>query len=347
LAGDGPWLALDIGGTTLRAGAYDPLEGRLLAVERGPAPSFLTCPGLDQAGLRAELVAALVALAKHLGLAQPTVVSAGFPGPVDARGWVLRAPTLWGPGAEPDPFAARLQAAWPGARVLVANDLCAAGCCFLRDPGEDFCVVTVSSGIGHKLFLGGRPVVGAGGRGGEIGHWRVDFSDDAPHCDCGGQGHLGAVASGRATAWQAARLRARDPAAFAASALGHALAGDLGRLDNVALATAFTEGDPWAAALVGALAAPLGRALAAVHVLAGVERFVLMGGFAHALGSGYRALLAQAAAASTWDLGQDWTTMLQPGVLGDDAGVLGAGHLARGQLFGPQRPLPPASGVTP
>ncbi|MFH1466108.1 MAG: ROK family protein [Pseudomonadota bacterium] len=345
MGGGEPWLVLDIGGTTLRAGAYHPDGDRLLAVERGPAPSFLACPGLGQAALRARLVEELAALAARLGLARPPVVSAGFPGPVNAAGWALRAPTLWGPAAEPTPLAERLAAAWPGARVLVANDMSAAGCCFQRTPDEDFCVVTVSSGIGHKLFLGGRPVVGRGGRGGELGHLRVDFSEDAPLCDCGGRGHLGALASGRATAWQAARRCARDPVAFAASSLGRALDGDVSRLDNTCLAAAFREGDPWAAALVAAMAAPLGRALAAVHVLAGVERFVLMGGFAHALGPGYRSLLAQAAAAGAWDLGQDWATMIEPGVLGDDAGLLGAGRLARSQLLPAARPLP--QGATP
>ena len=80
---------------------------------------------------------------------------------------------------------------------MVLNDLAAAGFRYVAEGLSDFAIVTVGSGVGHKVFLGGRPLAGVNGRGGEIGHLRVDFSADALACDCGGFGHVGGLASGR------------------------------------------------------------------------------------------------------------------------------------------------------
>ncbi len=321
-------LVFDIGGTTSRAGIYDAGSGRLQRSLRAQTPSAHAFPDAEVHGLRSLLYELMRALAEGLSFSSPHVISVGFPGPVDARGVALRAPTVWGADQEPEPVAARIREIWPLARVLVANDLSTAGYCFLRHDAEDFCVVTVSSGIGHKVFLGGRPVVGAAGRGGEIGHLRVDFSDEAPVCECGGTGHLGALASGRAIHRLAVRLAHLDPRAFLVSSPGRATGGDPKRLDNILLAQAFREGDHWATELVRSAAEPLGRALAGIHSAVGIERFVIMGGVAHAFGLRYLDLIGQAAARSEWALGQDWSRMIELGEMGDDAGLIGAGRLA-------------------
>lgn len=321
-------LVFDIGGTTIRAGLYDLGAARLLRTERAPAPSVSACPSEAGPGLRGRLYDLMKRLAVRLGAEAPGRIVVGFPGPVDAHGTALRAPTLWGAEPEPEPVARRIAALWPQARIRVVNDLSAAGYGFLRHAHDDACIVTVSSGIGHKVFLDGRPAVGPSGRGGEIGHLRVDVSEEAPLCECGARGHLGALACGRAVPDQAVRLARDDPDAFARSSLAASVAGRATRVESHLVARAFRAGDPWAVALVGRLAAPLGRALAGIHAAVGVERFVIMGGFAQALGPDYVALVGQAAAASVWDLGQDWERMLELGKWGDDAGLIGAGRLA-------------------
>ena len=305
-------LVLDIGGTFTRAGIYDLASGQLTRSLRGRTPG-----GTD----RARLYDLVVALSLELDLPHPEVLSVAFAGPVDPVGVALQAPTIWGAGGA-EPVRARLAQRFPGARIRVMNDLTAAGLCFRRQAHEDLCVVTVSSGIGHKLFLGGRPILGPRGRGGELGHVRVDFGPEAPRCDCGGVGHLGAVASGRASRWQAVLQQRAAPAAWARSAL----AGPPEALDNEVLAAAFRAGDPVAGQLVFRLAAPLGQALAALHAAVGVERFVIMGGFAHALGDRYLALLAEAADASVWEPGGQRAWTFEAGVAGDEAGLIGAGR---------------------
>ncbi len=321
-------LVFDIGGTTIRAGLYDLGAARLLRTERAPTPSVSACPAESGPRLRDRLYDLMERLAARLGADAPRRIVVGFPGPVDAAGTALRAPTVWGAEREPEPVAGRVKAIWPGARIRVVNDLSAAGYGFLRHAHDDACIVTVSSGIGHKVFLDGNPAIGPSGRGGEIGHLRVDFSEEAPLCECGARGHLGALACGRAVPEQAARLARRDPGAFARSSLAAPVAGQARRVDAPLVARAFKAGDPWAMALVGVLAAPLGQALAGIHAAVGVERFVIMGGFAQALGPAYLALVGKAAAASAWDLGQVWGRMLELGEMGDDAGLIGAGRLA-------------------
>jgi glucokinase len=280
-------------------------------------------------------------VAADLDPREHSVVSVGFAGPLDSRGNVLQAPTIWGTGAQPEPLSRELRRMWPAARIVVANDVSAAGYGFLRSPDEDFCVITVSSGIGHKIFIDGRPVVGPGGYGGEIGHVRIDFSDDAPVCDCGGRGHLSAFASGRATAYQATRLKDADPELFSKSSLCHDLGGDVRKLDNARVAEAFHEGDPWTEQLVRRMATPLGRALAGIHLTVGVERFVLMGGFASALGDPYLDFIADAARISDWQRKDCWRRMLELGSSGAEPGLLGAGRMAMGRAASwshPERP---------
>jgi glucokinase len=68
--------------------------------------------------------------------------------------------------------------------------------------------------------------------------------------------------------------------------------------------------------------------LAGIHVALGIERFVIVGGFALALGEGYRQQLVRAAQDSCWNLGQDWGTMIALGEADDTAGLLGAGRCA-------------------
>src|SRR5690606_12761535 len=290
----------------LRCGLYDPSRDALVKSTHMPTPSFLVHPGKSQRELREDLYCAMRRVGTEVVPGEPSVISVAFAGPLESYGNVLQAPTISVRGAQPEPLLQELSSIWPAARIVIANDVSAAGYGFIRSPEEDFCVITVSSGIGHKVFINGRPVVGPRGYGGEIGHIQIDFSADAPLCDCGGRGHLSAFASGRATAYQAARLNAADPELFSQSSLWHDFGGDLENIDNAKIAAAFREGDAWSEQLVRRMATPLGRVLAGIHLTVGVERFVLMGGFATALGSHYLDFIADSARSSDWQDKDSW-----------------------------------------
>lgn len=322
-------LVFDIGGTNLRTAMYCAATHTLRRTVRTPMANHRTMPWASCEVIQKHLFEQMANAARQiLGNALPEVVSVAFPGPVDPAGNALGAPTVWGDRCRgPVAIYASLKALWPEAQVTVVNDVTAAGYRYLTHPGEDLCIVTVSSGIGHKVFLQGRPVIGPNGRGGEIGHVQVDFADDAPLCDCGGRGHLGAVASGRGSLFQVSRLAALSPADFAHSQLGRQVDGRLDQVDNTAIVKAFHQGDPWTARTICHMARPLGQVLATIHLTLGIERFVMVGGFALALGPGYRALLAEAAASCCWGLSGNWDEMIELGQADDDAGLVGAGRM--------------------
>ena len=228
----------------------------------------------------------------------------------------------------PFPLAARARESWPGSEVVVLNDVTAAGYAAVADGLRDFCIVTVSSGVGNKIFVNGEPALGAGGRGGEIGHWRVSREPDAPICDCGEQGHLGAMASGRGVLHTVHRRAEEDRRGFTSSLLGVEAAGEASEVDNPAIARSFHRKNPWTTAIIREAAGCLAGALALVHAAIGVECFLIFGGFAIALGDEYLRLLADEAGARCWKLGQDWTKMIRPGRFADDSGLIGAGYFA-------------------
>lgn len=322
-------LVFDVGGTNIRAGAYSLTERCLVRTARDTLDRGMQPPtAADASG--GGLFERLATLARIvLAGDSPYMVVVAFPGPVDPEGNPLAAPTIWGSVQEGIlPVKDLLQAQWPDAPLLLLNDVTAAGFRYRSHPEESLCIVTVSSGIGHKVFAQGNPVVGPGGRGGEIGHLQIDFSPDAPLCDCGHRGHLGALASGRASRYQVLRLAQEDPNGFRGSLLAAQCGSHPGAVQNQHLVAAFHRRDSWTERVIGRMAEPLGFALAAIHLTVGVERFVLIGGFALALGPRYRAQTAAAAARYGWNLGLDWNAVVELGEPDDDAGLLGAGHFA-------------------
>ncbi|HEV8451487.1 MAG TPA: ROK family protein [Gaiellales bacterium] len=318
-------LAVEVGGTSLRAACISP-EGEMLG-----APLTAAAPNhLDDGGPRLldAILAAVGDLAgKALGARQPRVAVVAYPGPIDDGGNVLAMPTLLGRADAVFDLGAACRRLWPGAVVHTMNDVTAAGYRYVAAGLQDFAIVTVGSGIGHKLFLDGRPRIGPHGRGGEIGHLRLDRAPDAVECECGGRGHLGGLASGRAVVAELRRRSQADPA-FARSQLGRH--GD--PIDGPAVAAAFHAGDPFTLETVATAAGFLGQALAALHLDSGVERIILVGGFAVALGEPFRRLVAGSCADACWDVGQDWDQILQIGDV--DAGLRGAGLYGAGIVGG-------------
>lgn len=324
-------LVVEVGGTTLRAARFDP-QRRVLC-DRRTADTPNHCAGGSTVDLQERVLAAIAQLAGEVFPdGSPDVAAVAYPGPVDAEGRVLAAPTVLGRSGDP-PFPLReaCAALWPGAATLVVNDLTAAGYRYVGAGLRDFAILTIGSGIGHKVFLDGAPLLGPAARGGEIGHLRLDFSSDAPVCDCGGRGHLGGLGSGRGTVARVRRRAAAHPAAFQASLLGSSGV-PAERLDGPAVAAGYLAADPFTTAAVGEAVRYLGQGLAAIHLDTGVERFLLVGGFARALGDRYRAQAAEAAAAASWQVGQDWDRMVDLGEPDDDSALLGAGLLAAGLL---------------
>ena len=323
-------LVFDVGGTNVRSAIYHPTSNSLSHLISRSTANHWTMPDATADDIRQRLLRDMRALSREvLKDEQPAFVSVAFPGPLDKQGRVLAAPTVWGSLQDkPIEFISDLEHVWPEARISLINDVSAAGYRYLQHEDEDLCIVTVSSGIGNKVFIKGRPITGPAGHGGEIGHVLVDFSQDAPLCDCGERGHLGAIASGRGALLMARLWAKRDPAAFASSMLAPRFGNCLDTLDNKDIVEAFHAGDDWILNLIRHAARPLGQMLAAIHLGTGNEKFVVVGGFALALGESYRLELVKAASRCGWQVGQDWNAMIELGQPDDHSGLLGAGRFA-------------------
>jgi glucokinase len=131
------------------------------------------------------------------------------------------------------------------------------------------------------------------------------------------------LASGRGTVQIAVRAAQADPEGFAKSAL-ITTAGNPNRITTGEIVRAFRAGDAWVHAIIEQSIAYLGQAVAAIHLAVGVEEFILVGGFARALGEPYLRLLRLAVGNAQWDLGCDWDKMLCFGYPDDDDGLVGA-----------------------
>ena len=216
-----------------------------------------------------------------------------FPGPVAANRHILQAPTVAGDGEVPD--IARELEKRTGRTVHLLNDISAAAWYFAEySSARRFLVVTISSGIGSKLFDRNHParVLDDPPYAGEIGHFVVDESPDAILCDCGGRGHLGGIASGRGIERTAGHRASADAAAFADSKAAQLSNGrELSNEEHIVPAA--MAGDTWTWRVIEDCTRPLARTILATVMAAGLDQVFIVGGFAQALGTRYQQLLTR------------------------------------------------------
>jgi glucokinase len=166
----------------------DQATGEILATDRRPTPR-----GAE--GLVDGMVAAVTELSARLDLGSGTPIGVGMAGLVDHRGVLRHGPNQ--PGVREldvrGDLAARL-----GDRVTVDNDgNCAMWAEWVSGAAQgtqDAVLVTLGTGIGAGLVIGGRLVRGANGMAGEPGHTTVD--PNGPPCPCGRRGCWERYASG-------------------------------------------------------------------------------------------------------------------------------------------------------
>ena len=255
-----PILAIDLGGTQIRAALVTP--DRTVNHRRA-------VPTADEEGVEAVLrrivgvAAAARAEAADEGLPAPIGIGISSPGPLDPWRGVVRAPPNL-EGWRDIPLAPRVAAELDlptflerDTNVAVMGEWRYGAASGTRNA----IYITVSTGIGGGAILDGRPLVGTNGTAGEFGHITVEL--DGPRCGCGGIGHVEAIASGTALARHGRTLVAEHPDSPLAR-----LAAEEPEVDARLVAIAAKEGDERAAALlerawvaVGALCASLVNAL--------------------------------------------------------------------------------------
>jgi glucokinase len=313
----GPVLALDLGGTQIRAAVVVD-GGIVVAAHRARTP-------VDAGG--SAIVAACVdalatvrrADAETAGTRPFSGVGISAPGPVDpAAGMILDPPNL-GPTFREIPLASLVGDAL-GLPAFLDRDTQVAALAEGRYGAAigcaDFLYVTISTGIGGAIVSGGRLLRGPDGTAGELGHLMVDRG--GPPCGCGMRGHLEGIASGSGMA-RSGRAAAERGASDLLAALVRERGPGFGGREVAAAAEA---GDP---AAVEILADARDAFAAACVTLVDVfnPSLIVVGGSV-AAGQGERMLApARAAVAAGAFRRPGARVRIVPAALGDDVGLIG------------------------
>lgn len=309
-------IGVDIGGTKVAAGVVDE-QGSVIDRE------LRATPGNDVAETEAIIVDVVAELTSRHDVSAVGIGAAGWI--ANDHATVLFSPHLaW----RNEPLRGALSGRI-GLPLLVENDANAAAWAEYRfgaAQGAPVVVcVTLGTGIGGGLVIGGILYRGAYGIACEYGH--MTLVPDGRRCACGNRGCWEMYASGRALARDARELAAESP--MAAARLLE-LAGSPGELTGPVVTAAAAEGDPAAEAICTVMGRWLGRGLANLAAVLDPSIFVIGGGvseagelllrpareeFGHMLtGRGFRPVASIVAAA-----------------LGPDSGLVGAADLARRQ----------------
>jgi glucokinase len=303
-------IGVDAGGTKLLGGVVD---GGLVVHHRVHRQW--------RGGGRQEVLDVLVGVVEEARAAAPEASAVGFgiPSLMDSEGAVSRECVHLPLAGVPfrDLMSERL-----GLPVVVDND---ANCALVAEAragaargASEALLLTLGTGIGGGVLIGGKVYRGAGGAAGELGHVVVEA--DGPPCPCGNCGCLETFASGTAIAEAGAAAAAAHPD----SALGKAA--DAGREVTGPLVTELAgEGDAAAIEVLAGAGRMLGAGLSSLANAFDPELIVIGGGAAAAgellLGPARDELARRA-------LGDDGRVRVVPAHFGPEAGMLGAALLA-------------------
>jgi glucokinase len=308
-------IGVDIGGTKVAAGVVDD-QGRVIDSTRRPTP------GSDVAKTEAVIAEVVNELS---GRHEVSAVGIG------AAGWIANdlATVLFSPHLawRDEPLRDALAEAI-GVPVVVENDANAAAWAEYRygaARGAQVAVmVTMGTGIGGGLVVGGVLYRGAHGVGCEYGHMCV--VPDGRRCACGNRGCWEMYASGRALARDARELA--DVSPVGAHRLMTLAKGDLNQLTGPLVTQAAREGDPAAVEIYTAMGRWLGRGLANLAAVIDPTVFVIGGGVSEA-GDLLLDPARQAFRESLTGRGFRPAADILLAELGPQAGLVGAADLAR------------------
>lgn len=184
-------VAIDVGGTTIKGAVVD-REGRVNSEQRRPTR---VDRGPD------AVIDSILGLADELASvdSRPAATGIAIPGLVQERDGVVLEATNVGLRGVP---VRELASGRLGQPVAVLHDVRAAalaeGMLGAARGRCEYLLLTLGTGVGAAVVIGGRPYTGAHGIGGELGHVAVD--PRGPVCQCGGTGCLEAIASAGALA---------------------------------------------------------------------------------------------------------------------------------------------------
>lgn len=272
-------VGVDLGGTNIGAGALaEDGSGDVVALRSEPTRADQGAESVVDRMVRMidTVIAETIA---QTGAKRDDVIGIGVgaPGPLDReRGIVVTTPNLgWTNYPLRDVIAERTRLP-----VRIDND---ANCATLGEwwlgaakGASNVIGMTIGTGIGGGVIVGGRLYHGSSDVAGEIGHATIDIN--GRRCKCGNYGCLEAYASGPSIAERAREALSGDSEAMLLRMVG----GDASRITAATVYEAARRGDEAALDVVRETSRFLGAGLANLLNIFNPEVVVLAGGVTHA-----------------------------------------------------------------
>jgi glucokinase len=330
-------IGVDLGGTNLRIAAVNQYGDLMEKVTLG------TRVALGKDHVIHDMCDAIRTLAaKYRDTSALQGIGIGVPGIIDMKTGMLReSPNL--PGWSETPVQAQIERLL-GTRVILENDanVAALGEKWLgaaRDV-DDMVMLTLGTGVGGGIVLGGRIWHGMTGMAGEFGHMTVE--PEGPPCGCGNRGCVEQYASATAVVRMAKEAIASGGAPALAKAASSNLEFNAKAIYNLAI-----QGDEGARKIFGHVGRALGICIANLVNAFNLNMYVVGGGVSSAWEAfspfifeelRQRSLVyAATAPASATSSGQGASghvgpegstqTIITRALLGSDAGLYGAAQL--------------------
>ena len=310
-------IGMDIGGTNLRGALVTP-EGRILRQLKIASEAH---DGID------AVVDNIAKLVDELGEGGVSGVGIGIAGVIDSKsGVITQAPNIANVTNYPirDNLVRKLGS---GTNVIVEND---ANCAALGEwwigAGKDaasIVMITLGTGVGGGIILGGKLWSGADGMGGEVGHMTV--YPDGALCNCGNYGCLESYASATAVRRMVRETLAKTEVKTVLR--DRVPETDPDDIPEVVMKAAL-EGDAASIDIWERFGVALGIGMASLVNILNVEMIVLGGGVARAwdmfIGPARAELKKRGLRAPAQRV------VIERARLNGDEGILGAAHLALG-----------------
>lgn len=309
-------VAVDIGGTHIRAAAYEPNSIKPLYHQRTRSHGTET-------GVFNRLVETIESVWQA---GKVDAIGIASPGPLDPHtGTILDTPNI--PEWENFPLGAKLSDYF-GVPVYLDNDANMAGLAewqYGAGKGHnDLVYLTISTGIGGGVISNGCLLQGYRGMAAELGHMIVD--PDGPPCGCGQHGHAESFSSGPAIA----RYVREQIDAGQTSSLQSEL-----KLSAAQVADAARQGDALAIVAFARAGHYLGIAVANYLAIFDPSILIFGGGVSQA-GELLFAPFRESLKEHVFHPHYLDNLIITKAALGDDAGLLGALALARLALHQPK-----------
>ena len=303
-------VAADLGGTNLRLAAID-ADGSVLYRSKRETP---------RSDSPDEIVQAIIESARdcksNCAEFEIKAIAAAVPGAINfERGVIMKSPNLPALDGfrlsaaleselnlptilENDANAAAVGESWLGASRGVKNSI----------------FVTLGTGVGGGIIIGGKVLRGVDGTAGEIGH--ISVEPQGAHCGCGGRGCVEQYSSATAIVRLANELRSN----FSDSSLPEA------QLTALEIYQRGSKGDRLALEVFGQMGFYLGVALAGLINVLNPE-VIVIGGGASAGWDLFIGNLKEEIKNRTYQAAGERAKIIRA-ECGDDAGILGAAKLA-------------------